>query len=313
MLVRLETARRESRFIEFKREFDTASNAAWCEVIKDIIAMANSGGGAILFGVENDGSTCVADAALILALDIADLTNRIQRYTNFQMADIEVVEIVRHGKTCAAFIIGASDIPIVFAKPGTYDIGGGKQRSAFGVGTVYFRHGAKSEPGNRDDLAQWRDREIARVRDTWLGGIRKVVEAPEGHVVTVVPAEGMAVTSSAMPLKAQISADAGSIRIVPQNAEEIWPYRQKQLLSKINSQLSGKLSLNGRDILCINKVYNILKDHPEFAYRPHSMASPQYSEAMATWIVERCIENPQFLAQTREKFRALGAEPIGAS
>ena len=38
-------AERESSRIEFKREFNPASRAQWCEAIKDIAAIANSGGG----------------------------------------------------------------------------------------------------------------------------------------------------------------------------------------------------------------------------------------------------------------------------
>jgi len=49
------SAKRESKAVDFKRSFDPASVAEWCELIKDIVAMANSGGGTILIGVNNDG------------------------------------------------------------------------------------------------------------------------------------------------------------------------------------------------------------------------------------------------------------------
>jgi len=50
------------------------------------------------------------------------------------------------------------------------------RRNVFSVGTVYFRHGAKSEPGTSDDLRQFLEREIEATRRTWLDGIAKVVE-----------------------------------------------------------------------------------------------------------------------------------------
>jgi len=50
------TAKRESKHLDFKRSFDSDSAADWCEVLKDIAAFANSGGGNILVGVNNDGS-----------------------------------------------------------------------------------------------------------------------------------------------------------------------------------------------------------------------------------------------------------------
>jgi len=48
-------AKRESKRIDFKERFDTQAAGEWCEIIKDIVAMANSGGGAILFGTDNIG------------------------------------------------------------------------------------------------------------------------------------------------------------------------------------------------------------------------------------------------------------------
>jgi hypothetical protein len=36
-------------------------------------------------------------------------------------------------------LVNGTANPIVFSKPGTYDIGGGKQKTAFSAGTVYFQ------------------------------------------------------------------------------------------------------------------------------------------------------------------------------
>jgi hypothetical protein len=40
-------AKRESRAVEFKEEFDPANAQQSLEVLKDIVAIANSGGGAL--------------------------------------------------------------------------------------------------------------------------------------------------------------------------------------------------------------------------------------------------------------------------
>ena len=184
LMERAQAATSESKYIDFKREFDPNSTAAWCEVIKDIVAMANAGGGIIVFGAENDGtSNAKVDHAALLTYATADITNRILKYTNYQFSEIEIVEIKRFGKSHACFFISAADVPIVFTKPGEYENADKKKKSAFAQGTVYFRHGSKSEPGSRDDLLKWREREIERARKTWMIGIRKVVEtAPEDSV-----------------------------------------------------------------------------------------------------------------------------------
>src|SRR5262249_20277908 len=136
--------------------------------------------------------------------------------------------------------MGPADIPLVFTRNGSDVTIKGKQKPAFVKGSVYFRHGAKSEPGNRDDLADWLQRSLERVRRGWLGGIRKVVQAPPDHVVSVVSsprsAKGGASQIEGISLTADITATPGAVQVVPRNAEEIWPYRQKDLLRIINRQ-----------------------------------------------------------------------------
>lgn len=46
----------ESQKVDFKASFDPQSKQDWCELIKDIIAMTNSGGGCLIIGVNDDGS-----------------------------------------------------------------------------------------------------------------------------------------------------------------------------------------------------------------------------------------------------------------
>ncbi len=46
----------ETSNIEYKRGFDVNTTKDWCEIVKDVVAMANSGGGIILFGLEDDGT-----------------------------------------------------------------------------------------------------------------------------------------------------------------------------------------------------------------------------------------------------------------
>ena len=306
LIERAENARTESKYLDFKREFDVTSGAHWCEIIKDIVAFANSGGGVIVFGVNNDASNAEFDTGIICRLDAADITNKIEAYTGCQFAEIEVLEVERDGDIRAAFLIGSSDIPLIFIRPGADVMEKGKQRPAFARGTVYFRHGAKSEPGTRDDLTAWRDKTIELARNSWMKGIRKVIEAPAGHAITVVsspssgnlvpPAEGMAI-------RAKVSATPGAVRVVPQNAEDIWPHRQKDLLLQLNKEIEGSSPINGHDILCINTHLNILKSHPEFAYKPHRLASPQYSDEYKRWIAEQHKNDPKFFQRMREEYQ----------
>lgn len=60
-LAKFEEAEKESAELDFKAAFDTTAPQDWCELIKDIVAMANSGGGLIVFGVNDDGTPATGD------------------------------------------------------------------------------------------------------------------------------------------------------------------------------------------------------------------------------------------------------------
>lgn len=179
------SAKRESKYIEFIEKLDTNQAKDWCEIIKEIVAMANSGGGIIEIGVRNDGSSSGEDVSAILQIDPAQITDKIAKYTGEQFDKFSMREADRNGCKIAVLQVDGVSIPMVFTRPGTYDVGG-RQRIAFSMGSVYFRHGAKSEPGNTNDLRKSLDREIARIRKSWLGNIRKIVYAPSVKPIKVV-------------------------------------------------------------------------------------------------------------------------------
>ena len=301
LLQRARNAKRESGNLDFKREFDPNSTAHWCELIKDIIAFSNSGGGVIVFGANDDGSIADFDTARVLSVDEADVTNKIAKYTSVQFSGFEFVEIVRDGHTRAALLVYRSDVPLVFTKPGTYEAAGGRQKTAFAKGTLYFRHGSKSEPGTHDDLVRWRDREIERIRRSWLGNIRKVIEAPLNYRVQMVSPTDPTNTSV---LTAKITGDSSAVPVRPHNANEIWPYRQKELVKAVNDMLDKSACVNSYDILCIRKKYDITPEtRPEFAFRSHPKASTQYSRQFAEWIVREYNKNKSFFVEARRYYR----------
>jgi hypothetical protein len=180
LVERARSAKRESKQIEFKSSFDPTSNGEWCEVIKDIVAIANSGGGIIIFGVNNDGSLSGLPVEAIGRIDPADIANRISKYTGCIDPPVEIIDIERQGSLLPAFIIQSSATPLVFENPGTYDVGAGKQKTAFGRGTIYYRHVAKSEPGTTEDIRFTFERNLNQIRNSWLKQVKKVVKAPAG-------------------------------------------------------------------------------------------------------------------------------------
>lgn len=195
--------KRESKYVDFKEKFDPNQLEDWCEIIKDMIAMANSGGGWILIGVKDDGQPSNFDVSPVLSLGTAKITDQFVKYTGEQFADFHIQEASRKGHKIVAIHIEGVPIPLVFIRPGTYEIPPDKkQKTSFAKGTVYFRHGSKSEPGNTDDLRKSIERQLEDTRKSWLGNIRRIVSAPSSHKVVVLPQEVQETnTQAAYPIR----------------------------------------------------------------------------------------------------------------
>src|ERR1017187_621256 len=116
------TAKRESKHVEFKQGFDPDSGRAWCELIKDLAAIANSGGGIILFGLDNLGKPTGESVEKIASLDPADIANKVLKYTGQVDFEFEIRSLEKRGHKLIAFVVHPISIPLVFEKPGTYDI-----------------------------------------------------------------------------------------------------------------------------------------------------------------------------------------------
>jgi hypothetical protein len=300
-VLKASSARRESKYVEFKERFNPEEAQDCCEIIKDIVAIANSGGGCILFGVKKDGSPSDWDRSPLCSLDPAQLTDKIAAYTGEQFSEFEIQEIDRGSHPIAVMIVRAVHIPLIFTQPGTYNVGGGKQKTAFGRGTLYFRHGAKSEPGTSQDIRQCVQREIESIRKSWLGNIRKVVTAPREYEVRVLPPEIMESDAySATPIRIVDDSRAPAYRKIDPDVTH--PYRQKEVVEAVNNGLGTTRKITAYDIQCVRKIHKIDESKPNF-YHASKFASPQYSDSFVRWIVEQYGRDTAFFDKTRAAMR----------
>lgn len=299
------TAKRESKFVDFKSAFDPESPGEWCELIKDIVAMANSGGGVIVIGLDNGGSPSKANVDPILKIDPAKVSDKIRKYTGTEFSNVEIHEATKHGEPVAVIEISAVKIPMVFAEVGTYEITISKekqkQKTAFSKGTVYFRHGAKSEPGTTEDIRNAIERQLEAIRGEWLEGVRKVVTAPQGSAVTVFAGDVKESRSpDAAPIRLVDDPDAPSYRLI--DHDTTYPYRQTELIEVVNGMLPNSAEVNTYDILAIRRIHHI-DENARYFHQP-KFGSPQYSDNFAKWVVSKHKENKNFFTETRESYRA---------
>src|SRR5437868_4834840 len=129
------SAKRESKSVEFKERFTPTDTSQALEVLKDIVAIANSGGGTLAIGISNAGNVCGSDIKPVLDYDHAKYCDLIKKYRMQNFADFEVIEAKKDGHSVAIFLINPPDSPLVFEKPGTYPVGNNQQQRAFSQGT----------------------------------------------------------------------------------------------------------------------------------------------------------------------------------
>ena len=293
----------ESKNVEFKEGFREGT-PAWCEIVKDIVAISNTGGGIILFGLKDNGTPSGEDTSAVAQLDPATITDKVYRYTQHQYSDFEILEDVKEGQAVVGLVLGGSPIPLVFEEPGTYPIEEGRkqgyQKTVFSKGTVYFRHGAKSEPGTTEDLRGALDRRLKSIREEWLSGVKKVISAPSGSQVALLPRE--VIVHSANP-------EAGTIRLPHDSRapgyrvigiDVSYPYRQKEVIEELNRRRSG-LRVNTFAILCARRTH-ATDDDPRY-YHKGRFTSPQYSEAFLDWLEDRLDADPDFFEKCQTEYR----------
>lgn len=307
IIVDLASATEESAELDFKASFDVKND--WCELIKDIVAMANSGGGRILVGVTDDGVPSGTDVTKLLSVDLADVVNKIRGFTDVNFAALTIRSRDYSGTKVAEISIQAAPMPLVFGKPGNYTDGNGKPQCAFRQGMMYVRHGPKSEPATSDDLRSLIEQHIDRQRKTILSNLRQVIEAPANAVVTVAAPAGntaapvAAVTpdGSAMPVRLVDTTTARDAILLDVNTTH--PFRQKEVVDTINRHFSGSIRFTTNDNLAVRKLHKI-DVQTKFCYRP-KFGSCQYSTAYVEWVIERISSDTNFLSDLRRSYHDL--------
>lgn len=288
------TANRESKHIEFKESFDPDSTRDCCELAKDFVALANTGGGILVIGLDSFGAVVGSDLSKLFKLDPADVTNKLSKYVGGRELSFTIESIEKKNTALVAFLIDAASLPLVFEKPGTYpdpEMKSG-QKTVFGQGTVFFRHGAKSEPGTNLDIEKSLERRLDSIRKHWTSGFRKVVAAPLGSQVQIISTKvSTEPTGQLSNVRAVSDQSAQTIHItrdpsIPTTGSFLHESISKAIFDEINNVIeTNRLLAEGRDeFLLDNQLYFRI-----YAER-HNVKQPEkeITQLFYTGIVEYC-------------------------
>lgn len=292
--------------MEFKTQFDPSDRRQLCEVLKDIFALSNSGGGVVVVGVDDLGQPNGLSVESLLRTDPADLANKIAAYSGRHYDDVTVRVHLKAGMTIATIEVGPTPTPLIPVRPGTYEKEPGKQATAFSVGVVYVRHGAKSEPATSNDLERIFEKRLREVRASWLSGLRKVVAAPPGSVVSVT-SRSIGVTDNSGVLPVRITTDPDTQVVGLADPDKANPFRLHDMIPRLNQHLKPLgIKATDYDIRAVRAVYQ-MDQNESYTWKPQ-YGSRKYSEAFVEWLMALVREDKYFFKKVRSKWKRMRAK-----
>jgi hypothetical protein len=287
---------RTARIVDFK----CASEAAWLELIRDLVALANSGGGKLLVQSARDHGDEEAGALMCLTAD--SVRQKLAHFTGSSFADFQFSEHNSSSQSEKEIRVAAADFPIGFVRTtGNAEHAGNTDQVEMPVaGSFYFRHGDRSEPGTTADLQAFFLRLLRRVRRRWLRRIRQAVSEPTAAARTAAPSKRKSLerikVERAYLQPVRIVTDPNAPALQPQDVDRLYPWRQKDLVRELNSRL-GRRFLNSYDIQAVRRQHR-LDERPDFVFNLPG-AGRRYSPAVAEWVLDQYARDPNFFHQTR--------------
>ena len=162
---------------ELKREF-SPSPRAWAELSKDIVALANSGGGVILFGIDDNGRRRGLPTSLLSVLDPARVTDQLRRKAPSASVATAYLERTYYKKLYGVMVVQPLRVPLVFDTEWGYDGADGKHRMAIKPGLMYVRTPGKSAPARQADVREVWQRSVDLAMEKTMARIEQVASLP---------------------------------------------------------------------------------------------------------------------------------------
>ena len=264
--------------------FDDNSERDWRELIRDVLALANSGGGQIL---------------LAAPVEEQDILRRLDRVADFAFRDVRVLSSDPSTGSAAVIVVGPAVFPVGFS-PGRVGEASADSTTPHDIlPGFYFRHGERTEPGTTADMRAFVERLLRRVRRRWLRGIRRVLAQPmtfDAAAAPKRPAVKRIKLERTVLQPVRIVSDPNAPALQPQDVDRLYPWRQKDLLHELNSRI-GRRMLTTYGIQAVRRHHR-LDERPDFVFHLPG-AGRRYSPEVADWIMERYERDPEFFHEAR--------------
>ena len=167
-------------------DLDVASDRL--SLIRDLAAMANSGGGTIVVGARKGGQFVGVAPEVGAKLERVRVERMVEDYIRPDRVAVTVgtTEIDGGKVVIDVTVSAAADPPIVLSQPGVAD-----EHEVFPAHSVVVRRNGKTELARRDDYHRWQAEAVDRLRKEIHERLALVVDAPSDAKVRLVGADGI--------------------------------------------------------------------------------------------------------------------------
>jgi hypothetical protein len=182
----------ESKIMDLKMKIDMTKQAEKLELVKNIISLANSGGGSLLIGRDEKRKPGIT-AAETRELDSARLADLVTSYIKPAQINLShTIEVLKSGKFLFTLTVGPALYPIVISKQGFDPIA---QRPSFIQGDIWIRHSTKTERVEYEDIRAWIEEAKEIARNRLQDKLRLIADLPEDADVKAVTSAGQPISS----------------------------------------------------------------------------------------------------------------------
>ena len=278
---------RESTRVAFVAGVDPAEPTGWRDLARELTAMANSGGGVVVLGLDARGAPSGWDASALLSVDPDTVRAQVRSCVDGEEpVTVEPVRAERSGVTVVVLPVDpATGAPLLVD------------------GVVHVRHGARTAPARSADLGRFVTREVRRVRREWLANVALVTQAPPGSQIVVhPPGEPPPV---AVGTEFRVVDDPSAPAVGRTDFDRTHPFREVDVVRVVNEAV-GSVAVGHYDVQCVRRVYGV-DQQLRYYHRP-KFGSPQYSRAFVDWLVSSYRNDRDFFtdAKARDQARRLG-------
>lgn len=171
----------EDNRVDYKQTVDLDSEKEWLGLTKDISSFANTRGGYLIFGVNNQNKEVVGLSKKV-EIVLKDANNLQLKFNRHLEPDISTLR-------SKAFRIGGKPIVVIYVpqsfnvthlikKDGVFKQQSGKPKTILHQGTFYVRRSASNHLGDSRDLDDVVERRVDQFRDALIDKVARVVKSP---------------------------------------------------------------------------------------------------------------------------------------